>query len=285
MHIAEDIIKRTEAQFKMDCALEPSCEAGKRGYLIGRRPKMPDQTFMTDTAYGWLVRERMEKAAAGIDYGIASRARVYEGMDLFFRAILFCGKGYLMADEAIYDWCRQEYEEQGPEPEWFCRFSNLRRLDGCLRSHGREVADTHIYFLPAGQESAEKPDFEVRWLEEEELYDWKEGRQFRHAIAGSELMPDVLAVAAYIDGKAAAVAGASEDSPLLWQIGIDVLPEFSGKGLASRLVALLKQEILARGKIPFYGTAESHGISRSVAINAGFFPAWAEVYARRRKKD
>ena len=109
------------------------------------------------------------------------------------------------------------------------------------------------------------------------------GRQFRHAICGSELMPDMLAVAAIIDGKVAAVAGASEDSPLMWQIGIDVLPEFAGRGLASGLVALLKQEILARGKIPFYGTAESHGLSRSVAINAGFFPAWAEVYVRRRQ--
>ena len=37
MHIAEDIIKKVEAQFKMDCALDPSGEAGKRGYLIGRR--------------------------------------------------------------------------------------------------------------------------------------------------------------------------------------------------------------------------------------------------------
>lgn len=63
-------------------------------------------------------------------------------------------------------------------------------------------------------------------------------------------MPDVLAVAAIIDGKVAAVAGASEDSPLMWQIGIDVLPEFGGRGLASSLVALLKQEILARGKSP-----------------------------------
>lgn len=283
MHIAEDIIKKVEAQFKMDCALDPSGEAGKRGYLIGRRPKMPDQTFMTDTAYGWLMRERMEKAVAGIDYGIDSRARVYEGMDLFFRAILFCGKGYLMADEAIYDWCCHEYGEQGPEPEWFCRFSNLRRLDDCLRGQRREIADTHIYFLPGMQETAVKPDFEVRWLEEGELLDWKEGRQFRHAICGSELMPDMLAVAAIIDGKVAAVAGASEDSPLMWQIGIDVLPGFAGRGLASTLVALLKQEILARGKIPFYGTAESHGLSRSVAINAGFFPAWAEVYVRRRQ--
>lgn len=95
MHIAEDIIKKVEAQFKMDCALDPSGEAGKRGYLIGRRPKMPDQTFMTDTAYGWLMRERMEKAVAGIDYGIDSRARVYEGMDLFSGRFCSAGKGIL----------------------------------------------------------------------------------------------------------------------------------------------------------------------------------------------
>ena len=43
MHIAGGYYKKVEAQFKMDCALDPSGEAGKRGYLMGRRPKMPDQ--------------------------------------------------------------------------------------------------------------------------------------------------------------------------------------------------------------------------------------------------
>ena len=36
-------------------------------------------------------------------------------------------------------------------------------------------------------------------------------------------MPDMIAAAAVLDGKTVAVAGASEDSPLMWQIGIDVL--------------------------------------------------------------
>ena len=111
MRIGKDMIKQAEAQFLMDCALPPESAGTRQGYLIGKKPGMPEQDFMTDVSYGYLVRECMEKAAAGLDYGIASRARVYQGMDLFFRAVLFCGKGYLLADDAIYDWCCREYQE------------------------------------------------------------------------------------------------------------------------------------------------------------------------------
>ena len=46
------------------------------------------------------------------------------------------------------------------------------------------------------------------------------------------------------------------------------------------MVALLKHELLKRGKIPFYGTSVSNINSKNVAINAGFFPVWAEVYSK-----
>lgn len=157
MRIGKDMIKQAEAQFLMDCALPPESAGTRQGYLIGKKPGMPEQDFMTDVSYGYLVRECMEKAAAGLDYGIASRARVYQGMDLFFRAVLFCGKGYLLADDAIYDWCCREYQEGGVAPEWFCQFSNLRRLDRQLARFGRRIADTHIYFLPGGKEEAALP--------------------------------------------------------------------------------------------------------------------------------
>ena len=286
MRIGKDMIKQAEAQFLMDCALPPESAGTRQGYLIGKKPGMPEQDFMTDVSYGYLVRECMEKAAAGLDYGIASRARVYQGMDLFFRAVLFCGKGYLLADDAIYDWCCREYQEGGVAPEWFCQFSNLRRLDRQLARFGRRMADTHIYFLPGGKEEAAlPPSFEIRWYEKDELADWKEGAAFRHAICGAELMPDMIAAAAVLDGKTVAVAGASEDSPLMWQIGIDVLPAFAGKGLAAGLVTLLKQEFLRRGKLPFYGISESHGVSRNVAVRSGFLPAWAEIYVQKKRKN
>ena len=46
------------------------------------------------------------------------------------------------------------------------------------------------------------------------------------------------------------------------------------------LVRELKGEILRQGKIPFYGTSESHSISQTVGLKAGFVPAWTEVYVR-----
>ena len=77
------------------------------------------------------------------------------------------------------------------------------------------------------------------------------------------------------------MAGASEDSKTLYQIGIDVLPGYRGKGIGTNLVVILKQELLRRGKVPFYGTSVSHMGSRNIAINAGFFPAWVELYSKK----
>ena len=57
------------------------------------------------------------------------------------------------------------------------------------------------------------------------------------------------------------------------------------KGIGTTLVKLLKNEILKRGKIPFYGTAESHFHSQNIAINSGFFPAWAELYSKSNSKE
>ena len=75
------------------------------------------------------------------------------------------------------------------------------------------------------------------------------------------------------------MAGGSADGEYLWQIGINVREEYRGKGLAAELVRSLKDEMIRRGKIPFYGTSESHTVSQTVALKAGFVPAWTAVYA------
>ena len=74
------------------------------------------------------------------------------------------------------------------------------------------------------------------------------------------------------------MAGASRDGEYLWQIGINVDKEYAGQGLGHELVRMLKEEILRRGKVPFYGTSESHTVSQTVGLKAGFVPAWTEVY-------
>ena len=63
----------------------------------------------------------------------------------------------------------------------------------------------------------------------------------------------------------------------MWQIGIDVLPEYRRQGVAGALTSTLACEILARGKVPFYCCAWSNVRSAGNAVRSGFRPAWVEM--------
>lgn len=66
----------------------------------------------------------------------------------------------------------------------------------------------------------------------------------------------------------------------MYQIGIDVLPEYRRKGIASALTSRLALEILKLDKVPFYCAAWCNLSSVRNAIKCGFRPAWAELTAR-----
>ena len=66
----------------------------------------------------------------------------------------------------------------------------------------------------------------------------------------------------------------------MWQIGIDVLPQYRGRGVAAALVSRLAQETFARGKVPFYCAAWSNIPSKRTALRCGFFPAWVQLTAK-----
>ena len=66
----------------------------------------------------------------------------------------------------------------------------------------------------------------------------------------------------------------------MWQIGVDVLPAYRRRGIASALTSRLALEILARGKVPFYCAAWSNIRSVRTALRCGYRPAWLEVTAR-----
>ena len=59
---------------------------------------------------------------------------------------------------------------------------------------------------------------------------------------------------------------------------MDIMPEAEGLGIGTMLVAAIKNEILDKNRLPFYGTAMSHIASQRVALGAGFVPAWSELY-------
>ena len=72
------------------------------------------------------------------------------------------------------------------------------------------------------------------------------------------------------------------DCDSMWQIGIDVLPEYRRQGIAVALVSGLAAEILKRDKVPFYCCAWSNIASARCAVKSGFSPAWAELTVKSR---
>lgn len=90
--------------------------------------------------------------------------------------------------------------------------------------------------------------------------------------------PDILVTLAKKDGHIVGMAGASLDGATMWQVGIDILPEYRNNGLAAYLVNWLTLEVLNRGYVPYYGTASTNIASQRVAHRAGYCPAWVCAY-------
>lgn len=109
---------------------------------------------------------------------------------------------------------------------------------------------------------------------------YKTTKEFSNAIQynSDREVKDVVAITAEHNGKIIALAGASEDCEDLWQIGIDVLPEYRNRGLASALVNQLSYVILEKGKVPYYSYASSNISSQRTAVRSGYKPAWVSTY-------
>ncbi|MBR4084983.1 MAG: hypothetical protein IKK33_11955 [Lachnospiraceae bacterium] len=247
---------------------------------------------------------------------VGDGTRNYAERTSFFRAIICLGQLLICCDERIYDWVVEQYSHY--KPEWFCDYKNLRKLDEKLKEYGQEIYDTHVYFLPEEGNVSEDEDNsfeasniydkaakgsvdaqELIWYEQEEILKFKENNRFTSAISFWEEHPDMLAVTVMRDEQKTVqlsdgdkerkdfdqshmcgMAGVSRDGKYLWQIGINVDTDYAGQGLGHRLVRAMKEEVLRRGKVPFYGTGESHILSQTVGLKAGFVPAWTEVSVR-----
>ena len=268
LKIAQEALKKARMQFCLDIGL----------------PWNIYENNPNDTVY--ICRARYKEGTKHVN---AEGARVYEGRDDFFHAIICLGQLFLVVDEQIYDWAVEKFKNC--KPEWFCSFGNLRMIEEKLQEYGHCIADTHVYMLPEECEKSEVRDAELQWYDQKEILKFKEGNIFTSAICFSQSQPDMIAVAAveedsvagkcYDQSKMNGMAGVSADGMYLWQIGINVVPEARGKSLASKLVRELKEEVLKQSKIPFYGTSESHSISQTVGLKAGFVPAWTEVYVKK----
>ena len=157
---------------------------------------------------------------------------------------------------------------------------NLHVLNDALAERGYKICFMAEYFLP--DVDILRPlscRYELRVLTQSDfsklyLPEWS------NALCEQRKEIDVLGIGAYDGDKLVGLAGCSADCETMWQIGVDVLPEYRRQGIASAITSRLATEILKRGKVPFYCAAWSNVRSVRNAIKSGFRPAWVEMTAK-----
>lgn len=157
---------------------------------------------------------------------------------------------------------------------------NVIALNERLAQFGYKVCFMAEYFLPDMNALEERScPYAVKVLQPHEFAQYYTG-EWSNALSSSRPHLDVLAVGAFDGGTLVGLAGCSADCETMYQIGVDVLPQYRRQGIASAVTSRLALEIIGRGKVPFYCAAWSNLKSVRNAIRSGFRPAWVELTAR-----
>ena len=157
---------------------------------------------------------------------------------------------------------------------------NMHWLNERLVEKGHKICFMAEYYLPdISRIPTLSCAYVTRVLTQEAFADLYRP-EWSNALCEDRKNLDVLGVGAYDGSTLVGLAACSADCDDMWQIGVDVLPEYRREGIASALTSRLTKEILNRGKVPFYCTAWSNVRSVRNAVKSGFIPAWVEMTAK-----
>ncbi|WP_281820963.1 GNAT family N-acetyltransferase [Eisenbergiella massiliensis] len=157
---------------------------------------------------------------------------------------------------------------------------NIYLLNDAFRRDGMCICFMAEYFLPDVERLKERDcGCRVEMLRPEDLKELYVP-EWSNALTSGCRELDVLAAGAYDGTRLVGLAGCSADCDTMWQIGIDVLPEYRRQGIASALTSRLALEILAAGRVPYYCAAWANVKSVKNAVQSGFIPAWVELNAK-----
>lgn len=213
------------------------------------------------------------------------RRRFQESSVCGLKIAVVNGKLLVTGSEEIVTECQKRYADT--TGEWFFDMKQLRELEELLAPFGFRIAQVHPFYLPeadgvispvpSSPTLSETRNFDLVRYDQNAILQFHGDSRFDEAFAFDPAAPDVLGIAAVKGGEILGMAGASADSPLFWQIGINVDFQAQGLHVGSTLVRLLAQDIIAHRAVPYYGTSMSHIASQRVAHRAGFAVTWAEL--------
>jgi len=160
---------------------------------------------------------------------------------------------------------------------------NMQVLNDKFREYHMQVCFMAEYFLP---DVTALPSIEclydAKFLTQKDFRDLYRP-EWSNALCEKRRELDILGVGAWRGNQLIGLAACSADCDSMWQIGVDVLPEYRRQGIASSLTSKLAREILRRGKVPFYCCAWSNIKSARNAIRSGFRPAWVEMTVKTKE--
>lgn len=200
----------------------------------------------------------------------------FETDKIFFEYITFGGNAAIRADKEILGWLKEEFSET--QANYIPDEQSLYAIESKLREHGKKLAGEHLRFLRLNEDvRVPAPDgFSFEFYEADRIPELYADKRFTEAF---KYKNDMLALVARQSEEIAAIVATDNFTPGFWEIGIDTLAEFRGRGLAAYLVNTIAVEIERRGHVPFYNTWAANIASMRVAISAGFLPAWLGYYS------
>lgn len=210
--------------------------------------------------------------------------RMYSNEKYFFQMSTFGNNAVLSADEQLHPFLREFMADK--MGHWLFEQEKLAVLERELNKYGYRLCRTHHMCLSKFDVTFQS-NIPIKWFSgREQIEPFYDGR-FYNALCERYLeeRPDRIAVCAYDGDEIMGMAGCSEDAPGFLQIGIDVFPQYRGRGIGTYLSLLMKNEIIRRGGMPVYGTAAANIHSQNIAMNCGFRPAWVEMEAEKITKE
>lgn len=181
----------------------------------------------------------------------------------------------ISSDSTMIEWAKNEYKDM-PLFRVFDSWK-LHALNKELSKYNEKVSMIAEYYLISNL-IEHNTSYKTEVLYEEEIQILYRDKRFRMALCyeGSN-RKDMVAVVAYDLDDIIGVAACSNDTEEMYQIGIDVIEGYRGKGIAKALLSSLSKEILKFNKVPFYGTAFSNIASKNLALSCGYKLAWIEM--------
>ena len=185
----------------------------------------------------------------------------------------------VMADARLLPWCEERFGNS--RGVWLSEPQRLVEINAKLVEMGQRLTDTHHHYLPREDFVPVAQRFAERWYEQGEMETFREDDRFDEALLFDEETPDMLAVCAMAGETILGMAAATRNCEKLWEIGVNVTEAGRGQGVGTYVTARLREELLTRGIVPTYATAESHIKSQRVAMRAGFEPTFYELFSEK----